>query len=484
MIQEIKLSKKILKNTVYKTLLNICNIIIPVIVSPYIVRRLDKDLYATYNAAYANFQVFLLIGGLGIYDYGLREISKVKDNKKMRNIVFSELFYIMLISNIITFLLFVIFLLFFSNGMQKSLYIIFSTQFLGNLFYIEWYNEACEDYQFIAKKSIINKILYLILILLFVRKSTNVLAYAFIVSFIYILNNLLSCFHIAKCVKIVKDIISIKRHVKSILTFFFVSNIVLLYNQLDKVMLGHWVSELAVSIYQIPNYIVNLLIGLLSPILVVSISQLTGFYNNRNYKQYSVLFENIIKAYYFLLIPMIFGVYLYSDFIIILYGGTKYYDCIIPMRLFAIATAITTINNILTMLVLTPTNNEKIIARNGLIGGVSNFLINVFLIIFNSFSPETAIGGLIISTLVAFIFNYKAIKQIVKVELFPKEVIRFAASSICFIIIRRFFLNFSENFYVNCFLGILFSGVIYLLINIKFVRNIIVSGIGRKNGEK
>ena len=45
------MSKKntLFKNTIFKSLLNIVNIVVPLIIGPYIMRLLDVDLYGTYN---------------------------------------------------------------------------------------------------------------------------------------------------------------------------------------------------------------------------------------------------------------------------------------------------------------------------------------------------------------------------------------------------------------------------------------------------
>ena len=55
------MSKKntLFKNTIFKSLLNIVNIVVPLIIGPYIMRLLDVDLYGTYNRVLSEFQVFM-----------------------------------------------------------------------------------------------------------------------------------------------------------------------------------------------------------------------------------------------------------------------------------------------------------------------------------------------------------------------------------------------------------------------------------------
>jgi O-antigen/teichoic acid export membrane protein len=93
--------KSLFKNSIYKAILTIVNIIIPIFIGPYIARVLDVGLYGQYNKAYSEMQVFLIFAAFGVYNFGVREISKIRDDKKKVSQLFTNLFVISLISNII-----------------------------------------------------------------------------------------------------------------------------------------------------------------------------------------------------------------------------------------------------------------------------------------------------------------------------------------------------------------------------------------------
>ena len=57
------------KNAVYKVVLNLFNLLIPLFVGPYIAGLLDKNLYGIYNRVYAEFQIFFICGAFGKYDF-------------------------------------------------------------------------------------------------------------------------------------------------------------------------------------------------------------------------------------------------------------------------------------------------------------------------------------------------------------------------------------------------------------------------------
>ena len=173
--------KSLFKNSIYKALLSFANIVIPIIIGPYITKLLNVDLYGAYNKVYAEFQVFLIFATFGIYTFGVREISKIRDNKVKLSELFSNLFLLSIITNLITCIVYIVYALITSQGITQHIYLVFVIQIIANIFYVEFLNEALENYKFITIKTLIVKILYLGLLLLFVRKPNDIIIYSIII---------------------------------------------------------------------------------------------------------------------------------------------------------------------------------------------------------------------------------------------------------------------------------------------------------------
>ena len=186
------------KNTIYKSILSFINIVIPLIIGPYIVRLLNVDLYGTYNRVYSEFQIFLAFASFGVYNYGIREISKVRDDKKKVSQLFSNLFFISLLSNLLVLIIYVIYSILNSSGIATTIYLIMVIQIFANIFYIEFVNEALENYKFITIKSVIVKIIYFISLLLLVRKPDDIVIYSVIICLTVFLNNIISFIYAKK----------------------------------------------------------------------------------------------------------------------------------------------------------------------------------------------------------------------------------------------------------------------------------------------
>ena len=65
--------------------IRVLNIIFPILTGTYVARILDRTDYGYFNSVNIILSFFLPFVTYGIYNYGLRTISNVKDNKKVLN---------------------------------------------------------------------------------------------------------------------------------------------------------------------------------------------------------------------------------------------------------------------------------------------------------------------------------------------------------------------------------------------------------------
>ncbi|WP_155738364.1 lipopolysaccharide biosynthesis protein, partial [Clostridium saccharobutylicum] len=164
------MSKSIAKNAVFSAILNICNIALPIIVMPVVYGAIKSTLngYLTMGETFTTF--FMAFASFGVYQYGLREVSKVRhDDKKVRQTV-TSLFLITTSATIIVTIAYALYIILYHNN-DPYFYtcMVMGLNLVFNLFNVEWINEALENYNFIALKTMIVKIVYNILTLCFVR---------------------------------------------------------------------------------------------------------------------------------------------------------------------------------------------------------------------------------------------------------------------------------------------------------------------------
>ena len=107
----------ILKNVIYRFILETLRVLIPIITVPYIYRLFNPEIMGNIEFSQSISGYALIFSGFGVYTYGLREISRVRDDKNKKDKLFTELFIISTMSSIIvTVLYFIYILLKFSNA--------------------------------------------------------------------------------------------------------------------------------------------------------------------------------------------------------------------------------------------------------------------------------------------------------------------------------------------------------------------------------
>lgn len=117
-----QMAKSISKNAIFKAMLNLFNIILPILVIPLVTRSVGKELYGYMGYGDSLTAYFLIFASFGIYQYGLREISKVRDDKAKLRQTFTSLFLFASVTNILASAAYMIFVAIFYKNETIFLY--------------------------------------------------------------------------------------------------------------------------------------------------------------------------------------------------------------------------------------------------------------------------------------------------------------------------------------------------------------------------
>ena len=443
--------KSLFKNSIYKSLLSIANIAIPIIIGPYITKLLDVNLYGAYNKVYAEFQIFLIFATFGIYTFGVREISKIRNDEHKIASLFTNLFVLGLITNLVVGIIYIIYALISSNGITTQIYMVFIIQIIANMFYIEFLNEALENYKFITIKTLIVKILYLVLLLAFVRKPEDIIPYSIIISFIVFLNNIISFVYVKKKIKFDFKHLKLLQYLKPLFLVLILTNVEILYSQLDRIMLGKFVEDVAVTKYYIPYYLISMLSSIPYAVINVSIPRLSYIAKVEGKESYERTLKVSISSLLFIIIPMCFGVAVLSKEVIFLYAGDKYANISNTLIIACMIRIIISIESVLTNLVLYVNDREKTIVKLSFIFGISNLIMNSLLVAFKVLTPFTAMltTGIAELCLITTQYLYIKKKMDINVPLITKQNITYLALSLCFIPIAYIIKKIDVGFYAN-----------------------------------
>ncbi|MBF1054417.1 MAG: oligosaccharide flippase family protein, partial [Parvimonas sp.] len=219
------MAKNIKVNALASILVRVFNILFPLITGPYLARILSKEAYGEFNIANSILNLFIPFAAFGIYSYGIRSISRVKNNMKEISKNFTVLFSINVISSLSIGILYIGYMLLNVNSNMYMLYLALSIQIFTQFVTIEWMNEAFENYGFILFKTLFIRVLMLVSIFVFVKKADDIVNYAFILSITNLINYLISFYFIKRKVNFVKiELKDILIHIKPLLGMLLLAN--------------------------------------------------------------------------------------------------------------------------------------------------------------------------------------------------------------------------------------------------------------------
>lgn len=430
------MSKSIAKNAIYKLLLNIFNIIVPLLVGSYVLRVLQDIEMGKVNYAQSVYQYFYIFATFGVYQYGLREISRVKDDKEKLSKVFTNIFLITLITNLVIGIIYIVFMntIFLQNSIH-TMAIIMTMNFLSNIFYVEWAAEGLEYFDFITIKTIIVQSIYSILVIIMVKSSSDANIYVALMAVALFVNYVISFIYVKRKISFNFKYINIKNHIKPMVLVVILSNANILYTNLDKLMLGSLINPTVVAYYTTALAIAYIINNLLLTFVHVTIPRLSFFVAHDNIGEYTVLLNKISKIYLMILFPAAIGLYVVGRECIIIYGGMDFINAVPLMSCFAFYMITVGYENIISNQIMYLMGKEKEQVKYVFVGGAINLFLNTALYSIGIFTARTSILTTIFANGVLVILEYIYIKNKLKLEinLFGLDKIKYFFISLIFI---------------------------------------------------
>ncbi len=382
------MQRSISRNIVYKAVLNIASVVLPLLSGMYVMRVLSVSSYSLYSMTTTELNMFMSFGAMGIYSYAVRQLSKRRDHRDLADQTYTELFVLNIISNAICFLLAILYMIFFSKS--PLLYFLLSLQILFNLFQVDWAYEALEDFKFISIKTILVKLLYLVLLLLFLKKPDDIILYAVLISASMLLNNIASFIALQKKLHIRFQNCHLRMHFKPLFYLTLTTNIGLLYDTADKLFLGYVCGPTSVAYYFLAFTICALIISVFDSIYAASVPRLNALVHS-DWQGYHRLYHVTLDSYLFFVFPACLGMLSLAPEIITIYGTEKYLGSTIPLQISCLSKIFISYQAIVTTAVYYVNNKEKRAFFILFLFGLFNLLQKAILSKFGWLTTNTAL---------------------------------------------------------------------------------------------
>ena len=345
--------------------------------------------------AIGNYSV--LIATLGMGTYGIRQISKSRNDKEELSKTMQELIIINLVMSLFVLSILIILTFFiekFNN--ELGLVIITCLTVLSSVFSLGLLYSGLEQYDYITKRSLFFKIISLILIFILVKDREDYIVYSSITLFSTLGSNIMNVYHSRKYVSFkLKKNLKFKKHIKPILYLFSSLLAVNVYTNLDTVMLGFVNGDEAVGLYSVASKIKWLLLMLITSGSAVLLPRLSLYVSNKERDKFNKILKDTTSLILMISIPMaIYFIFMAKDSIKLL-GGESFLEATFTMQILMPILIISGFSNIMGNQILLPLNKEKYFMYAVTVGAIINLILNVFLI------PIYGISGAAIATLVA-----------------------------------------------------------------------------------
>lgn len=450
------------KNIIFNIIYQVVQLLLPLMVTPYVARVLSPQgvgLYSFSNSIVTYFGLFII---LGVANYGNRSIAEVSNDKVKRSKVFFEIYFFQIIMGIFVISIYILFSLY-----QKSNFIYFVQIFylIGLLLDYNWFFSGIERFDITVTRSLIIRILSVLLIFIFVKSSNDLYKYALIMTVGPLLGQIILIPFLFKNIIFIKpNKKGVIKHIKPNLILFVPVLATSFFTQVDKIMIGKLINTTQVAFYDYSEKIIKIPIGVITAYNTVMMPRMVNIINHEKEK-YNEMFRKSMKVVGFFSIGIFFGLIAVSkDFINIFYG-TNYSECINLTKLFSIYCIIVPWSHTVRMQYLIPFKKDKNYVSSIVLGALVNFILNSILI--RMIGTFGAIIATLVTEFIILIYQQVGLFKALQTKnnviswmqyLFPGFLM------LIFIHFLRKLLTLTPV--LNLILEILIGGVIYLLINL------------------
>ncbi|APX71982.1 polysaccharide biosynthesis C-terminal domain-containing protein [Companilactobacillus allii] len=370
---------RVVKNYLYNALYQIFILLIPLVTTPYLARVLGPSGVGINSYTNSIIQYFIVLGSIGVDLYGNRQVAFVRNDKKKLTQTFYEIFFMRIITVILAYLVFLIFLEF--SGQYRIYYLAQSISLIAAAFDVSWFFMGVENFHVTVIRNIVIKIVALISIFTFVKSYSDLGIYILILSLSLLLGNLTLFPSLKRYLsKVDWHHLKIWRHMLPSLVLFIPQVAMQIYGVLNKTMLGVMVSVQASGYFDQSDKMVKMALAIVTATGTVMLPHVaSAFAKGRIEKTKDYLYQSFqfVSA---IAIPIMFGLIAVTAKFVTLFF-TKRFLAVIPIMIIeSVVILLIAWSNVLGIQYLIPTKQMKKYTISVIIGAVINILFNIPLI--------------------------------------------------------------------------------------------------------
>lgn len=461
------------RNFAYKSILTISTYVVGIVIYPYISRVFGVERLGLVNFVDNTINYFLLFASMGIGMLGVREIATVKDDKNRCSKVFSNILGLNILFTCATLIIYFILITIIPKLNQYSeLFYIGCAKIIFTGFLIEWFYTGIENFKYITIRSVIIKLLYVILVFLFVRAPGDYILYFIFTVGVVVINAIINLLYVKRYIDVrFKELCSL-RYLKDNIRLGVYAIMTSMYLTFNVMYLGLVSDNIQVGYYTTAFKLYQVILGFFTAFTSVMLPRMSALLSEGNDKLFQNLIERSLSAVATLAIPLIMYSVVMSPQIIYVLSGPGYDGAILPMRIIMPAVLCVGIAQVLAIQILMPTKKDNVLLLASILGAVVSVCVNVF-VVPTLLSVGSAIVMLSAEIVVTGIYIIYIMKN--KLIIIPiKKFVRTFFLSIPLFVLLGFGNIITDNsmiFFIISSCVLCISFVLYYIVKFKVLRS-------------
>lgn len=402
-------SNKVLKNFSYLSIVQVLNYGLPLITIPIVSRALGVETIGLVNYIFSYITYFVLFVS---YSFSLTAIRKLS-NQNQINLIFSLVFKSQILLFLISTIVF-LFVLFFIPDLKKNqnLAIVAYLLVVAALFDKSWLFQYKQDLSVVAIVNAIFKLLSMVFIVFFVSEKKDYLIYAFALSGVNLLTNLvlfitsLIKYKIQLVQTSIEDIINFLKEGK---TLFFSSIVISLYTATSTLLLGLYCSNREVGLYTAATKIIDIakvfaimpITQLIFPLVAQKISQ--------NLEEGMIFVKKLMPLFGLMCMILFFGMLVFGPIAINVLFGQEFVDATITLWILSSTLILILLSTVFGILVMVNLGMDELFFKNQLYVAIISVILTVCVLPYGG--AQTSAIILVISEVLITAYQYYCIKS-------------------------------------------------------------------------
>lgn len=359
--------KTLIQNFSYLSVLQVFNLLIPLLTYPYLIRILGKETYGLVIFAQAIVTYLVILVGFGFNISATRDISINRENKEKISEIVSSILIIKISLFAIACLILSILLLYIPQAnSNKALFLYSMWACLYDVIFPIWYFQGIERMKYITHITLLSRLVFLGLIFLFIHSPADYI-------FVPVINGIGAIVAGVFALAIIFRMHRIKfkwQPFQNLKYYFmdsfpiFVSNVsISLYVSTNKVITGTFLGMEEVAYFDLAEKLTSLF---KIPQSILSQSLFPKISKEKNITFIKQIFKFSIIVNIFLFLIILIG----SKYIILILGGEQMLPALLVVNIIAITIPVIAMSNIFGFQMLIPFGFNKSFSRVILTSGL------------------------------------------------------------------------------------------------------------------